>query len=197
MHLSAIVVAVRGEAVWGAQVHHHVPLGPVIGGVSLEVSLMPHMVTSPSLGDHSHWPPPTSGTGSLQLKLTLTSHWKHEVVHCIHALLGVEKRRRRSDLCRYIWKCGFRHQSCKGDGKSTNFYSLLQFLLRTAVAVSDECWWWWHVTRDTWHWLMTRVPAARGHPCTQHCHHEQWLQWSSIKLHMPTLSTAAAAQWPT
>ena len=54
VHLSAIVVAVRGEAVWGAQVHHHVPLGPVIGGVSLEVSLMPHMVTSPSLGDHSH-----------------------------------------------------------------------------------------------------------------------------------------------
>ena len=54
MYLSAIVVAVRGEAVWGAQVHHHVPLGPVIGGVSLEVSLMPHMVTSPSLGGHSH-----------------------------------------------------------------------------------------------------------------------------------------------
>ena len=153
VHLSAIVVAVRGEAVWGAQVHHHVPLGPVIGGVSLEVSLMPHMVTSPSLGDHSHWPPPTSGTGSLQLKLTLHFRLKTRggflSFHCIHALLGVEKRRRRSDLCRYIWKCGFRHQSCKGDGKSTNFYSLLQFLLRTAVAVSDEWWWWWHVTRDT------------------------------------------------
>ena len=74
--------------------------------------------------------------------------------------------------CRYIWKGGFRHQSCRGDGKSTNFYSLLQFLRRPAVAVSDEWWWWWHVTRDTWHWIMTRVPAARGHPCTQHCHHE-------------------------
>ena len=46
VHLSAVVDAVRGGRVWGAQVHHHVPLGPVIGGVSPEVSPMPHMVTS-------------------------------------------------------------------------------------------------------------------------------------------------------
>ena len=47
VHLSAVVDAVRGGRVWGAQVHHHVPLGPVIGGVSPEVSPRPHMVTSP------------------------------------------------------------------------------------------------------------------------------------------------------
>ena len=46
VHLSAVVDAVRGGRVWGAQVHHHVPLGPVIGGVSPEVSPLPHMVTS-------------------------------------------------------------------------------------------------------------------------------------------------------
>ena len=45
-HLSAVVDAVRGGRVWGAQVHHHVPLGPVIGGVSPEVSPLPHMLTS-------------------------------------------------------------------------------------------------------------------------------------------------------
>ena len=46
VHLSAVVDAVRGGRVWGAQVHHHVPLGPVIGGVSPEVSPLPHMLTS-------------------------------------------------------------------------------------------------------------------------------------------------------
>ena len=157
-HLSAVVDAVRGGRVWGAQVHHHVPLGPVIGGVSPEVSPLPHMVTSlqhpASLTSTDH-----CNSNSLRTRGGFFYHFTVSI-HCI--VWRKEGGDRICVECRYIWKCGFSHQSCRGDGKSTNFYSLLQFLPRPAVAVSDEWWWWWHVTRDTWHWIMTRVPAARG-----------------------------------